>query len=224
VPEITVVTTVWGAYGRFLGEWAASVAGQTVPPSAVVIAELGGCAAEAEQAATLIRSRGTAATVVSEPFNGMGQARNTAVAASATDWVMHLDADDLLLPGALALVAPLTDRADVVSLATRYPSGRVRSFSRVSARTILSGRVGCFSCSPFRRSFWERSPYQTLAGPLDYVDALLWVGFARLGARFVGTTEPGFTYRQHAGSFRRTLTPEKLAAARRHILRVSRLP
>lgn len=221
-PDITVATTVWGAYGRFLGEWAASVAGQTVPPSAVVIAELGGCAAEADAAATLIRSRGIAATVVSEPFHGMGHARNTAVAVSSTEWVMHLDADDLLLPGALEMVSPLTEQADVISMSARYSSGRVRGFPRVSARTILAGQVQCLSCSPFRRSLWERSPYQTLPGPLDYVDALLWVGFARLGARFTWTREPGFTYRQHSGSFRRTLTPPQLAAARRHIRRVAR--
>lgn len=217
-----MLTSVWGAYGRFLAEWAASVAGQTVPPAAVVIAELGDCAQEAEEAATLIRSRGVTATVVHESFHGMGSARNTAVAASWTDWVMHLDADDLLLPGALELVAPLTARADVVSLAARYDSGRVRSFPRVTARHLLAGKVGCFSCSPFRRSLWEKAPYRTLAGPLEYVDSLLWVDFARLGARFAGTTEPGFTYRQHPGSFRRTLTSVKLAAARRHVRRISR--
>lgn len=221
---IAVVTTVWGGYGRYLAEWAQSVGAQSQRPDQVVIAEFGDCATEATQAARTLAGHGVDVSVVSEPYTGMADARNTAVAAAGTDWVMHLDADDLLLPGTLARVSPLTDRFDVVSLAARYESGRVRSFPTVSARSILSGRLGCFSCSPYRRRLWEVAPYQTLPGKLDYVDSLLWVGFAQQGARFVGLKEPGFVYRQHPDSFKRTLGPAQLAAARRHVRRAIRQP
>lgn len=211
------MTTVWGDYGRYLEEWAQSVVGQCRPPDRVVIAEFGDCATEAHQAVRILTRKGIPAVVVSEPFTGMADARNTAVAAAGTDWVMHLDADDLLLPGILARVTAVTDRFDVISMAARYQSGKVRAFPAVSARSILSGRLGCFSCSPFRRTLWETAPYQTLPGSLDYVDSLLWVGFAHQGARFVGMRQPGFVYRQHYDSFKRTLTPTQLAAAKKQV-------
>lgn len=214
---ITIVTTCWGDYGRWLEQWAESIIASTMPPARVVIAEFGDCAHQANAAAEVLHCRGIPTAVVTEPFVGMGAARNTAVAAADTDWVMHLDADDLLLPDTLSRVSRLTDRFDVVSLAARYQSGKTRSFPAVSARSILSGRLGCFSCAPFRRTLWEQSPYQTLPGPLPYVDSLLWVGFAHLGARFVGMRQPGFIYRQHYDSFKRTLTPAHLAAARKQL-------
>ena len=54
----------------------------------------------------------------------------------------------------------------------------------------------------FRRSFWERAPYVTdQAGGWD---TALWIGFARLGARFKATRRPGFWYRQHRDSIYNT--------------------
>lgn len=218
---IAVVTSAWSNYGRYLGEWARSVAKQSPVPDQVVIAEFGDCTRQANLAALALRRRGIKTSVVSEPYAGMGSARNTAVAAAGTEWVMHLDADDLLLPGTLARVGRLMDDHDVISLGAKYKSGKERCFPDVSREWILTGRLGCFSCSPYRRSLWEQSPYQTQN---DYVDSLLWVGFAHLGARFVGMRRPGFVYRQHHDSFKRSLTPEHLAAAKDQLRRAIRKP
>lgn len=216
---LTVVTTAWGNYGQYLPEWAVSVA--AARPAAAVIAELGGCGEDASKAVGILDAAGIPATVVSRGFSTMGAARNTAVEAAGTEWVMHLDADDLLLPSALANLPPLMERADVISLGGKYSSGRVRVFPQISARSILTGRVGCFSCSPYRRSLWKQSPYPT--GAL-FVDRMLWVGFAKQGARFVGTRWPGFIYRQHPDSFRKGIGPADLVAMKRQLHRAIRRP
>jgi len=215
--DLSIVTTCWGGYGRYLPEWAESVAGQLPAPAEAVIAQLGGCEQDAARAARILEHASVPCRVVTGEYTSMAAARNLAVANARGEWVMHLDADDLLLPGALRRCLPLLETADVIPMAARYPSGRVRPATHVTARWVLSGRIGVLSCSPYRRALWLAAPYRTLDGPIPYVDALLWVGFARLGARFRGLSEPGFTYRQHDDSFRRTLTQPQLAAARRAI-------
>lgn len=224
--DLSIVTTCWSGYGRFLPEWAESVANQIPAPGEVVIAELGECGEDAAAAVRILEHAGVPARTVHGVYTDMAAARNTAVSAARGEWVMHLDADDLLLPGALRRCVTLAESADVLPMAARYPSGRVRPARHVTARWVLSGRIGVLSCSPYRRSLWQAAPYRRLDGPIPYIDALLWVGFAKLGARFRGLTEPGFTYRQHDDSFRRTLTPVQLAAARRAIRQAAaaRLP
>jgi hypothetical protein len=215
--DLTIATTCWGGYGRYLAEWAVSVADQIPAPAEVVIAELGGCGEDAAAAQRILEHAGIECRIVHGTYTDMAAARNLAVSAARGEWVMHLDADDLLLPGALRRCVTAAESADVIPMAARYPSGRVRPARHVTARWVLSGRIGVLSCSPYRRSLWQAAPYRRLDGPIPYIDALLWVGFAKMGARFRGLTEPGFTYRQHDDSFRRTLTPVQLAAARRAI-------
>lgn len=202
-----MATTVWGTYSRYLPDWIASVAAQTVRPELVTVVDAG--ADDTGPAREALAASGLDWQIVTAPYEGMGHARNTAIAATGTPWVMHLDADDTLLPHAVADAAELADRADVVSVGA-LRDGQEVTFPHVSRQQILRGRLGAFSCSPYRRSLWERCPYLTRN---DWVDSALWVGFAHLGARFAGTRRAGFVYRQHPGSHSHTITaPEKRAA------------
>ncbi|MBF6213761.1 glycosyltransferase family 2 protein [Nocardia puris] len=202
--DLAVVTSVWGDHSRFLGQWADSILDQTHKPTQAVIADLGATWQDlVHRAAERLTTAGIDARVETSAFTGMGAARNTAVAATTTEWVMHLDADDVLLPYSLADVATLSDHADVVSLGALI-GNQSRCFPEITAEQILNHRHGCYSCSPFRRTLWEQRPWHTRN---DFIDSTLWVGFAHLGARFTGTTRPGFIYRQHEGSFSHTLTP-----------------
>ena len=205
--RLGISTTVWGPYSRYLPVGIDSVAALTVGPDVVTVVVAG--ADDTGPAREALAASGLDWQIVTARYEGMGQARNTAIAATGTPWVMHLDADDTLLPYAVADAAELTDRADVVSLGA-LRDGQEVTFPHVSRQQILRGRLGAFSCSPYRRSLWERRPYITRN---DWVDSALWVGFAHLGARFAGTRRAGFVYRQHPGSHSHTITaPEKRAA------------
>lgn len=216
--RIGVVTSAWGAYGRYLPEWVASVAAQTVRPDMVTVLDAGmddpGPCREALEASGLTWQ------IVRDSYRGMGAARNRAVEATRTAWVMHLDADDVLLPHALADVRELASSADVVSLGMRRGRREV-TFPNVSAQDALEGRHVAFSCAAFRRALWKRAPWHTTN---DWIDSALWLGFARMGARFVGTARVGAIYRQHAGSFSRRLTPGDRRAARAQLDRMVRDP
>lgn len=210
--DIGVVTTAWGDYGRFLPDWIASVQAQIVQPTRVTILDAG--LDDPGPACEVLAGSGLAWRVVIEPYRGMGHARNAAIEATPTEWVMHLDADDMLLPHALADVSELAPIVDVVSLGA-LQDGKPRCFPRINATKILAQQHGVFSCGAYRRSLWQRRPYIVTN---DYIDSPLWVGFAHLGARFTGTSRPGFIYRQHDGSFSHRMHPAQRNIATRQWL------
>jgi hypothetical protein len=135
-----------------------------------------------------------------------GSARNHAVAMAETDWVMHLDADDTLTPDALNEIRQImVSDADVIQAGyelsgTGFGIGphRPRLYEGGDGVAVLDLASIASGCSPFRRSLWQQSPYRIdMHGAWDVA---LWIGFARLGARFRPTRRAVFQYRQHDDS------------------------
>jgi glycosyltransferase involved in cell wall biosynthesis len=136
----------------------------------------------------------------------LGTARNCAVEMAETEWVMHLDADDTLLPGGIRECQAVAADADVIQ-AGYVRSGRAYMGSAGRKERIYRGATGlealqlpsiCSGCSPFRKSLWKQRPYRT--DMLGAWDTALWLGFARLNARFRPTKHAVFSYFQHADS------------------------
>lgn len=207
--DIAVVTSCHN-YGRYLSDWARSIVALERRPAVVAIVDNGstdGTPAAVAKAVEILKAGGLpdvrTKRIVRTDF---GTARNTAVElGDGTEWVMHLDSDDVLLPHCLDDVAELAPVADVVPLGyERFgdlkagPRNRRRVYSNSRGASTLRSSAPASGVSPFRRSFWERSPYRTdMTGGWD---TALWIGFAHLNARFVAVKRPGFLYRQHADS------------------------
>lgn len=230
--DLTIVTSTCG-YGQYLADWSRSIAALTQKPAAIRIVTHGSPddRIDGERAATFLRSRGL--DVQHEHALDrldFGTARNRAVEMASTEWVMHLDADDMIMPHALGDIAALAPTADVVALGYERsgdlasgPRNRTRIYSDTTGQETLDAAAPASGVSPFRRAFWERSPYRTdMRGAWD---TALWIGFARLGARFRATRRPCFWYRQHADSifnrrrlatdWTRALTESQLVSLRR---------
>lgn len=208
--DIAVVTSAWGTYGRYLPEWARSVADQSLKPTQAVIIDAGiKHPKPLWEATAILQDAGIPGSTHHIPYTTMGAARNAAVAHTNTEWCMHLDADDTLLPHAISDVANVAAIADVVSIGA-IRNGKPVVFPTITAAKILAGKHGMFSCGAFRRRFWEQHPWHTHN---DWIDSTFWVGLAHLGARFVSTRTVGFNYRQHRDSISHTLTAEDRAAA-----------
>lgn len=219
--SIAIVTSCAG-YGKYLGEWAQSIARLDRKPAMVGIVAHG---SEADQRAAfaamvVIEAAGIPCQVRWEAaLLDFGEARNRAVALADTEWVMHLDADDMLMPHALDDVAALAPSADVVALGYERvgdlaagPRQRSKLYQSSTGEGVLRNPTPASGVSPFRRSFWERSPYRTdLIGGWD---TALWLGFGHLGARIVATARPCFWYRQHADSVFNTRRLDSWATAR----------
>lgn len=204
--NLAVVTSCWGDYARYLPDWADSVATQTLPPAETVIVDAG-CRdpGPLREAVATLESASIPCLVETIRYQSLGGARNTATALATTEWAIHLDADDMLLPHALSDVSQVADLADVVSLGAMR-DGQSLVYPDITAEKILARKHGMFSCGAFRRSFWEQRKWHTHN---DWVDSTFWVGLAHLGARFTSTKRVGFYYRQHADSVAHSLTPRQ---------------
>lgn len=213
--NIGVVTAAWGDYGQFLSDWADSLINQTVKPTMVAIVDAGLTDPDAFlDAANKLHAAGLDVRFGNIITRGMGVAMNRAVELTPTEWIIRLDADDILLPHAIADVAELAEDTDVVSIGA-LRDGREVLFPDTSTEWILSGRQGAMSPSAFRRKFWEHAPFLTAN---DWIESAFWVGLAHHGARFTPTTRAGFVYRRHEGSHSATISQyDKTAARRQHI-------
>lgn len=205
--ELTIVTSCTG-YGQYLSDWANSICEQTMLPGRVVIFTHG-VPAEAILGRTIaarLMSRGIRAEAFHENERlDFGTARNRAVAYTNSDWVMHFDCDDTLYPYAVEEFYRLAPDADVIPAGYTLAGNVSKDVARrhrvyhdsdgLGALTLHSIASGV---SPFRRSFWEQTPYPT--DMFGAWDTALWIGFARLGARFRATKRGVFQYRQHHDS------------------------
>lgn len=202
--DLTIVTTATGPYVHFLREWAASIRSLASPPAFIVIAGNGLSRAH-RQAAVAALEIARLGRFVDLPATTCGAARNLAVSEAETRWVMHLDADDVLLPTAMKEIAAVGDAADVVSLGYEHwwphnPHGfpRKLAYPSLDGLAALKAARICSGCSPFRVEMWQHWRYpEHLQASWDYG---LWLGFAHLGARFRPTRLPAFRYRQWGGS------------------------
>jgi GT2 family glycosyltransferase len=215
--NIGVVTAAWGDYGRWLPEWIESVRSQSLQPAQVTIVDAGMTDSFAARLALANAGFQRYRWINLRDFRGMGHAMNTAVAATETEWILRLDADDTLLPWALADVALYAAEYDVVCLGAQI-EGKDRFDKWISTEAVLVNRVSCFSASAYRRAYWEQRPYLEVN---DWIDSAFWVGLAHLSAKFRGTRRAGFVYRKHEGSFSRTLTPDQRKEARAQLQRLS---
>lgn len=143
-----------------------------------------------------------------EPDSGQSDALNKGFAKARGDWLFWLNADDVLLPGALKKVADRInriDRIDWIAGDTVYidEQGIIKDV-RTDAkwRPWFGSKMSVWTGGPsafFRRELWERlGGFDT---SLKYVmDIDLWTRWAKAGVRFEGLGEYVWGFRLHNGS------------------------
>ncbi len=104
--DITIITPSLN-YGRFLGDCLESVASQQGVNLEHLVIDGGSSDDSAEVAV-----RFPHATWLQEPDEGMSDAINKGFDRATGKWVMWLNADDRLKPGALAAMLPLLEKSD----------------------------------------------------------------------------------------------------------------
>lgn len=204
-PTFSIVIPAYEAAGT-IAETVASALSQEAPPDQVIVADDG----SSDPLAQALEPFGDRVEILHLPHAGVSAARNAACRHASGDFVLFLDADDLLLPGKLEALARLgRERPDLDVLATDLwfeeegrRSGRFGEANAFPAeenqrRTILER---CFVAQPaIRRSrLLELGGFdESLRTGEDWDCVLRLV----LGGSLAGfDTAPLAVYRIHGGS------------------------
>ena len=204
--SIGTVTTVGGSYSRWLPEWTDGLLSQHRLPDQIVIVVNGPVPDRRHVEDSVGRLQDVVPDVrlVDLPWTvNYGRARNIGVDRTGTVWAHHADVDDVLFPHALSDWQKLEADADVVAFGWKRfgnpPRGtKRRLYSASQGQSTLDSRGPASGLSPFRRTFWQKKPYDDRL-PSGW-DTALWRGFGHLQARFVPTVRPVFGYRFHQDS------------------------
>ena len=195
-------------HARFLAEAIESALTQSPGPVEVLVVNDG-----STDDTSAVAGRYPAVRVIEQTNQGLSKARNTGLAAAAGDYVIFLDADDRLLPGAVAAGVSLAESDPRIALV----AGQCRIIAEDGApRTIA--RPAPVDADPYetllsRNFIWTpgaalcRRHHVVEAGGFDATvpasaDYALYLRLARRHAVVYHAT-PVVEYRQHARSMSR---------------------
>jgi glycosyltransferase involved in cell wall biosynthesis len=182
--------------GEYLLEALASISEQE--PCEVVVVDDG--SSDPMTLGVLEELRLTGTTVISQDNSGLGPARMTGVRNTTAPLIHPLDADDLLAPGALTLLADVLEARPEAGVAW----GSYRTFGTTrcyfpSAPDLDPWRITFFDEIPgtcmIRRQTIERCGGWEHTG---YEDWDLWMRYAECGVVGVGLPEVTLLYREHS--------------------------
>jgi glycosyltransferase involved in cell wall biosynthesis len=160
---------------------------------------------------TLERLAEQGTTVARRPNGGLSAARMTGVEATTAPYVFPLDADDALVPGALAALADALDAAPGAALAW----GDIGVWGEVETELAVARSLDPWLltylndvpvASLLRRSALEAAGGWSMGS--GYEDWDLWLALAERGYSGVHVPRPTLRYRRRSGRMLDDCTPE----------------
>lgn len=202
-PRVAVVIPCY-RQAEFLPATVASVCAQTYEDLEIIVVDDGSPDDTAEVTQRLIAAHpGRRIRLLRQSNQGLSATRNNGIAATAAEYILPLDADDLLSPGFVEDCVAALDARPEVSIAygsLRY-FGDIDEFHVPSAYDFVRLTTGnLFPCTAlFRRRAWED------AGGYDealtsFEDWDFWLSCGELGHLGVLVPRPVFYYRKRPGS------------------------
>lgn len=210
---------------RELGATLGSVLQQMEPRHALVVVDDGstdGTAALVEQ----VRQANPAAdiTLVRQPNQGVAAARNRLLAAAGGEYVLFVDADDLLLPGTLAALDAIIaeHQPDAIAcdfnfwhpqnmrrnrrVSLGYPAGALLRDREQIMRTYFADRHTYLWAYVMRRELYARQPQPVFPAGRVYEDLSVLARLLAGCGSMVRLARPAIDYRQSANSITRSVS------------------
>jgi len=227
MPKVSLVITCYN-YGRFLRECVDSVLAQTYRDFEIIIVNDGSTDETEDVAEEIVRSRPHNDVNVLNISNvGFPESRNIGIRASRGEYIMPLDADDMLAPSYLEETVRLLDEKPHIAVAytgitffgdvNEYESTFDGAIETYSVKRLIRYNFMC-GCNLFRRAAWERvGGYKTRNDGLDgFYDWEFWLAMAGVGLPAEGIDKKLYLYRRH-GPSRMTIADKKRKAITRQI-------
>lgn len=213
--DIGIVAMFYNGYGRFVPELCESISLMTKKPTQVTLGAFGeNHGLENTDCLNLLKDIPVVKLIYYKDFKNMGSARNEVIKETPTEWIMYVDVDDIISQDAISEFEKYEEVADAIAVSYLEESDRNNSSQsivklspvKLSAKDILNWRECFIVCSsPFRRCFWEGSPFLDDDEAGEYPNYPFWFSLARMGARFARTDKPCITYRyRHDGHYSKT--------------------
>jgi len=166
--KITLISTVRDAGREHIAEFLASVRAQTRAPDEVIIVDGG----STDGTLTVLREAGDLITLIESPDANIPMGRRIAIQAATHDVIAVSDADCVLTPGWLELLAGAMESGADVAMGAYAPIGRT-SFEVWSAATHvpLPSELDEATFMPSSRSVaFRRETYEAAGGYPDWLD------------------------------------------------------
>lgn len=194
--SISVIIPTYN-YAHFLPDCIESVLNQSVKPDEIIVVDDG--------------SKDDPAQVIADHFyphsiqyiyqenKGLAGARNTGIRAAKSEYIMCLDADDMLRPDAIKEHLAIADPDSIAQCGLMYFGTQVAQFRPVGATLeslLHNNTVYCNSVFP--KKAWEGTEYdESVTMRLGLEDWLFWIELAIKGYKVKTSDYIGLLYRRH---------------------------
>lgn len=202
-PRISVVIPCYDQ-GHFLGDAVASLAAQKNAPAEVIVVD-DGSRDDSAAAARRLASEFPALhiRVIATENHGLAQARNTGIEQAAGDWILPLDADDMLSPGYLdEAVAAIRNApwANLVFANVRQFGAGDQPWDPCDYRPDRIAHIDTFPyAAVYRKRLWELAGGYDPSLPWGAEDWNFWIRCSEYGIWPVRLAKAALRYRVHPG-------------------------
>ncbi len=220
MPRVSVIIPCFN-HGGYLDETVASVLAQSFRDFEIIVVNDG--STDDATLRLLAASRWPQTRVIHTANQGVAMARNNGIREAQGEYILPLDADDLIAPTYLEKTVAVLDRSAqtgiVYSHADCFGSRKgfwpVPDFSRKGM--LLTNLIFCSAL--FRRQDWERVGGYNPNMISGWEDWDFWISLLELGREVYRIPEVLFSYRIVAGSRERSMDRQKQVAMHLQLMR-----
>jgi len=207
-PKVSVVIPCYN-HARYLPDAVGSVTGQTYRDFEIIIVDDGSTDGTRGVAEGLMeKNPGQAITLIGQDNEGLSSARNTGISAARGEFILPLDADDMIEPDFIEETVRVLEENPDVSVA--YTDWRIfgeatdeQKAQRIGQEydfSALLGRNYIHACNLFRKKAWAEVGGYKREMSRGYEDWEFWITLGEAGHAGKFIDRRLFLYRKHGPS------------------------
>lgn len=207
---MSIVSVIIPCYnmGAYVGEAVASVLAQTYRDFEIIVVDDGSDDPATGRCLDTLVAVG-AIRLIRTSNQGVSAARNRGIEAAAGQYILPLDADDLIAPDFLEKTVRILNQQPEVGIAGTDAllfgaANEIRRLPVFSFHRLLSENL-FFATSLFRKSDWQAVGGYCEAMRFGWEDWEFWIAMTRRGVTAVRIPEPLFLYRIRSESRDRSM-------------------